>query len=379
MSTGGPRRLALHAVGDIGFGGSLRRAASPSHGEDPFAAAASSLRGADLLFANLETPLVPDGIRPALPEVREGFAGAPGHARRLSAAGFEIVSLANNHVMDYGPEGLRATLAALRGEGILAVGAGEDLRSARLPVVIERGGFRAGFLAYAAEGRHSASENRPGAAPLRESLILEDIRALARLCDAVIVSLHFGLVYSDYPRPEDQALARRICEGGASVILGHHPHVMQGVERRGDAVIAYSLGEFLFDPASGFVVNRSAAEIRREAAVFRVVLEGKRAASVELRATLAGRGLFPVTLEGDSARAVLSRLEEISAPLSGDLSLSGGVAGSTSRRTVSHQWEVFVHHLRRGHLGILGRWLIRLRPRHLALAIRALRSRAPGR
>lgn len=375
MPSEGPGRISLHAVGDIGFGGALREE-DVSGGGDPFEGLRPALAGADLLFGNLETPLVEDASRPHVREIRPGFAGAPSSARWLARAGFSLVSLANNHIMDHGVGGLRSTRRALEEAGILAVGAGESLAEARRPVVLERRGARIAFLAYAAPGGHSAGAGRAGAAPIEASIILEDLRSIRGEVSAVVLSLHFGLVYSDYPGREEQSLARGLCGEGATIILGHHPHVLQGVERHRHGLIAYSLGEILFDPASGHVVNRSAAEIRRDSMVLRVEIEGGSAAGFEVRpARIGASDRYPRALQGEEARRLLRRIESISTPLEGDGLESLDVVGMATRRTVAHQWEVFRHHLKRGNLLLLAEWIGRLRPRHLLLALRALRSR----
>lgn len=373
MSPAGAGRIVLHAVGDIGFGGALRPLTAPDGAADPFAGVAGILSGADLLFGNLETPLVEAGTPPASRSTAPGFGGDPRCARWLARSSFTIVSLANNHVMDYGLAGLESTTGALRAAGVLHVGAGPTLGESRRPVIVERAGLRVGFLAYAAPGRHSATDDSPGAAPLLPDLVREDVRRLRPLVDLVVLSLHFGLIYSDFPRREDQALARELCDLGAGIILGHHPHVLQGIEKRGGSLIAYSLGEILFDPASGYVVNRSAAEVRRESIALRVVWEAGGVVACEPRPT-SREGLTPAAVTGERGRTILNRLDGISAPLEGDGLLSIDAGRSASMRTVGHQWDVFRHHLARGHWGLLAGWLLRLRPRHLKVAIVAFLS-----
>jgi poly-gamma-glutamate synthesis protein (capsule biosynthesis protein) len=338
------------------------------------------LEGAEILFGNLETPLVPEGSPPQIPEILPGFAGSPASARWLGEAGFSLLCLANNHVMDFGLKGLRSTLRALERHGIRTVGAGEDLVEARRPALLDAGGKKVGFLAYANPGRHTAGSSSPGAAPLEEAMIKEDIRRLESIADVVVVSLHFGLIYSDYPTPEDQGIARRLCDEGATLILGHHPHVLQGVERYGPKLIAYSLGEILFDPASGHVVNRSAREIRRDSLVLRVGLGEGDAVSWEMRPLRSDRRtLHPVPLEREEGEALVARIEALSEPLRGERLRSLDVARLATRRTVGHQWTILLYLLRTGNLRLLAGWLRRLRPRHLRTAFRALMARRQTR
>jgi poly-gamma-glutamate capsule biosynthesis protein CapA/YwtB (metallophosphatase superfamily) len=371
----GPR-IVLHAVGDVGFGGSLRALTTGTGAKDPFEQVRSALSGADILFGNLETPLVEDGSAPMTAEVPAGFGGDPSSARFLATAGFSIVSLANNHIMDYGEEGMRSTFRALDVAGVRRVGCGGSLRESREPVIVTASGVKVGFLAYAMKGRHSSAVGKPGAAPLTEALVLEDLSALEKLAEIRVVSLHFGLIYEDYPRWEDQRLARRICEAGAHVVLGHHPHVLQGIERHRECLIAYSLGELLFDPASGHVVNRSAEEVRRDSIVLRVEVSPAGVVGHEVRSCRReGFSRTPGAVSGNAAVAISERIERLSRPLEGDGLRSRESGVSASGRNVAHQWDVFRHHLRRGNLTLILRWLARMRPRHLKMALQAMARR----
>lgn len=363
-------RITIKAVGDIGLNagiGALIAARGPSH---LFGGVAEALAGADLLFGNLEMPLAPAPAPPAWPEVRESFRADPVHASALPAGGFGLLSLANNHVMDFGVEGLRTTRRTLERLGIPYAGAGETLEEARRPALVEVRGLRVGLLACARAGRHSAGEGRPGAAPLDADQIAEDLARLAPRADLRIVSLHFGMVYSDYPAPADRELAHRIVEAGADLILGHHPHVVQGVERVGRALVAYSLGEFLFDPSCGHVVSRVAADVRRQTVVLSATLGLAGAGDVELIPVRIDDDLRPMALTGQQREQAARRLETLcEGASSGDARLFSEQMAS---RTVQHQRDVFMHHLRRGHVGILLPWLLRARPRHLGMLLRAL-------
>lgn len=370
-------RVTLKAVGDIGLNAGIGELVARHGAEHLFGPARESLGGADLLFGNLEMPLAPKEARAALPEVRETLRADPAHAAALRSAGFGILSLANNHIMDFGPAGMRATREALDGLGIRHAGAGEDLAEARRPAILHVSGLRIGLLAYARTGRHSATARAPGAAPLSEEMIVEDLARLAGRVELRVVSLHFGQVYSDYPEPADREMARRLIEAGADLILGHHPHVVQGVERRGRGLIAYSLGEFLFDPACGHIVSRVAADARRDTVVLSVTLTPDGVVAHALTPLRIGEDLRPAPPEGARAKEAAERLEHLCTAAAQD---DGTLFSSqVATRTVRHQRDVFLHHVKRGNVGILARWLIRVRPRHLLLLFRSLARRgAPG-
>jgi capsule synthesis protein PGA_cap len=364
--------VELRAVGDIGLNAAVGDLIRREGASRLFAEVQPLLSACDLLFGNLEMPFAPEGLSPAWPEVLDSFRSDPAHAPALAAAGFGILSVANNHIMDFGAEGLRATLEALRRAGVAAVGAGGDLGAARAPVVLERRGLRIGFLAYAQPGRHCAAPGRAGAAPLEESLAREDIHSLKARADLIVVSLHFGMVYSDYPAPGDRALALRLLEAGAHLVLGHHPHVPQGVERRGSRLAAYSLGEFVFDPSCGHVTSRVAAEARRRSLVLSCRLSAEGVIDHALLPVESGGDLRPRALQGEPAREALARLEALGSGI-----VSGGAdlfMDQLASRTVRHQRDVLLHHLRRGHFGILARWFARVRPRHVAMLLRSLRT-----
>jgi poly-gamma-glutamate synthesis protein (capsule biosynthesis protein) len=259
--------LLLYAVGDV----------APDR-DDPrecFARVRDALRRADLGFCQLEANLTERGVR--LPQARHTHRARPSTARALADAGFGVVSFAGNHCMDWGPEGLRDTIENLRAARLDVVGVGEDIAQARRPVMREQGGVRVAFLAYSSilPAHYWADERRPGCAPLRASTLYEpiepdqpgtparvltyalreDLRALCadvaaarERADVVIVSLHWGIhfvpaVIADYQREVGHAAI----DAGADLILGHHAHILKGVEIYRGKAIFYSLGNFAVD------------------------------------------------------------------------------------------------------------------------------------
>ena len=178
----------------------------------------------------------------------------------LQFAGFDVATLANNHLGDYGPQSLLETVRLLREANFQTTGAGATLAEASTPVVVERDGVRFGFLAFDAIGETpAAGPNTPGAFRLRMQprtgpLVAEDleavltaVRTLATQVDVVLVAAHWGTQYTTQLVPDQQVVARALVDAGADVILGGHPHWVQGAETRGEALIAYSLGNFIFD------------------------------------------------------------------------------------------------------------------------------------
>jgi gamma-polyglutamate biosynthesis protein CapA len=217
------------------------RSACGRHGVHfPFAQVAAVLRSADLAFCNLECVLSDCGLDPCSVCSRS-MRGSPDSVTGLASAGFRVVSLANNHWMDHGRAALFDTTSRLRQHGIRPVGDGSDEPGAP-PVVLSIGGVRLAFLAH----------NLVGGAVRRRSLttmpgLLEEVAAARSACDAVVVSLHWGEEYMTAPAAWQVELGRRAIDSGASLVLGHHPHVVQPVEHYRRGLIAYSLGNFVCD------------------------------------------------------------------------------------------------------------------------------------
>jgi len=227
--------LELIAVGDISL-------ASPE-GCDPFEGVARYLRAGDIVFGNLETSLCDPG---AETEKEIVLRASPGMAAYLHQAGFTILSVANNHALDLGPAGLSQTLATLLQHDIRFVGAGSRL-SARQQEIVERKGLAVGFLGYYEAGR-TYSLYHDFVHCIDGDAILKQLQSLRQQCSAAVVSLHWGIEYAHYPSPAQIELAHALIERGATLVLGHHPLVVQGIERYKSGLIAYSLGSFQFKP-----------------------------------------------------------------------------------------------------------------------------------
>ncbi|MGZ8550641.1 MAG: CapA family protein [Chitinophagaceae bacterium] len=236
-------RISIAAVGDISFQG--RHADHPS--SEPFRQVAHILRSHDLVIGNLECPLVVGGTH--LPN-KCCLRGSPEWAGMLKESRFDVLSLANNHIMDYGPSGLNQTIDALDDAGILHVGAGGTIQEANAPLLMECAGDKIAILARSSVIVRSpsyASERQPGAAFLNEKELISNLRECKRAADIVILLMHWGVEEYVLPTPEQRTWSKKFAKAGADLVLGHHPHVLQGIERDGNSLVAYSLGNFLFD------------------------------------------------------------------------------------------------------------------------------------
>jgi poly-gamma-glutamate synthesis protein (capsule biosynthesis protein) len=167
----------------------------------------------------------------------------------LQAGGLDLVSLGNNHALDFGPEGLDETLATLDALSISAVGAGQSAAEAHRPVILNLRGAKVAFLAYAA-ARWNGSVDVPATDRLawaEPDAIRADAQAAAQRAGVVVVLLHAGTEYAAAPSPDQVAAAHAAIDAGADLVVGHHPHVTQTVERYGPGLIVYSLGDAIFD------------------------------------------------------------------------------------------------------------------------------------
>jgi hypothetical protein len=252
-----PRRgVTLTVVGDVMLG---RRVAAVA-GDRPglqLEATGDRLRSADVTVGNLESTLSRAG-----PPTQGGdsFAADPSVAGALRRAGFDVLGLANNHAGDFGTLALRQTVRRLRSAGLSTFGAGANLEAARRPAVVRARGTSYGFVGFNAIGETpEAGPRQPGAVsvsmpprtgPLDRGELarfLSDVRALDRRVDVVVVLPHWGTQYTEVPEPVQWRVARRLVAAGADLVVGGHPHWVQGAAMSGDALVVHSLGNFVFD------------------------------------------------------------------------------------------------------------------------------------
>ncbi len=244
-------------------GGDVLLDLTEPEGIDPFANVQPDLASADIAIVNLEMAITERGE----PYDKEFVFRAPGSAAlTLAGAGIDVVSLANNHILDFGPVGLADTIAVLDEVGILRPGAGSNNAEAYAPRVLTLGnGIRVAFVSATAvvPGGFAASADRPGVADAKWAIprVLAAVRAAAAGNDVVVVSVHWGIERETCPSEDQRDLATDLIEAGANLILGHHPHVLQPIETFDRTVIAYSLGNFAWHPRYGITGDSGVLEI----------------------------------------------------------------------------------------------------------------------
>ncbi len=244
--------ITIFAVGDIMLDRGVEYMIEKKGNGDfrfPFFKIADDLNKADILFGNLEGPISDKGKK--IGSIYS-FRMDPKAVEGLQYAGFDVLSLANNHMFDYGRIALEDTMKNLKDNGIEYVGAGYNKKEAFSPKIINIDGTKIGILAYANLGPKNwqAKENDSGLAWLDLSDLVKIKKEIANVKDKVdvlIISLHSGEEYSHQPTYFQKVFARTCIEAGADIVIGHHPHVIQKVEKYKDGWIAYSLGNFVFD------------------------------------------------------------------------------------------------------------------------------------
>lgn len=239
--------IRLIFVGDIMLSRSVgTRMAELNDFKYPFLKVADPLSGADLAFGNLETTLSNRGRK--IGSIYS-FRADPRAVEGLAYAGFDVLSVANNHIWDYGREAFEDTLAVLSQNGISPVGGGINEAQARAPVVKNIRGTQIAFMAYTdlLPAGAGAGADKPGANIFDETRFRQDLARAASASDMVIVSFHTGEEYKLTHNAHQEKVYRAAIEAGADLVVGHHPHVVQEVEQYRSGWIAYSLGNFVFD------------------------------------------------------------------------------------------------------------------------------------
>jgi poly-gamma-glutamate synthesis protein (capsule biosynthesis protein) len=244
------RPLRLASVGDINLGDAPGDAIAANGPRYPWGGVSAPLRKADIAFGNLECAISERGV----PFPKEfNFRGTPDALAGLRRhSGIDVLNLANNHVGDYGREAMLDTVRHVEGLGMRAVGAGRNLRRALAPQVVERLGLRVAFVGFSqiAPIEFAAAERTPGTAWATPESVTQAVRAARRRADVVVATFHWGIEKAPFESAEQQALAQTAAAAGAHLVIGAHPHVLQPMRREGAALVAYSLGNFVFGAAS---------------------------------------------------------------------------------------------------------------------------------
>lgn len=291
------------------------------------------LKEHDLRFANLEGP-VSDRGEP-WPH-KYTFRADARHMATVKKAGFDVVTFANNHCLDYGEEAFLQTLELLDKNGIKHVGAGKDLISAQKPVILEKKGCSIAFLGYASfyHPGYQATDVKPGIAPVRveplypsphvneEDLggLLASIKEMKTQADVVVAAIHWGMSMGRTLTVDQKYVGHQMIDAGADIVLGSHPHILQGIELYNGKVIIYSFGNFIFG-VWPTIFNM----LTKETMILTCIIEDNEIRGVFLRPVLISKLNEPEVIAGDHPMfaKIFKTLNELSAPLNTTLSRKG--------------------------------------------------------
>ncbi|SEU01740.1 poly-gamma-glutamate synthesis protein (capsule biosynthesis protein) [Lacrimispora sphenoides] len=208
----------------------------------------SEISNTDIFMANQEFPFSDRGS--AAPDKQFTFRLPPSKVSLMNEIGVDIVTLANNHSLDYGTDALVDTCTALDGAGIKYVGAGPDMNRAKQLEKIEVNGKAIGFLGASRvypDPNWVANSKKPGmVSGYDPTILLEEIKKAKESCDYLVVYVHWGVERDEKPQEYQRALGKQIIDAGADLVMGSHPHVLQGIEYYNGKPICYSMGNFIF-------------------------------------------------------------------------------------------------------------------------------------
>lgn len=245
--------VRLMAVGDVMLGWEVGRKIVKKGPAAPWVHVKPYFDQADLVVANLECVISTRGEPwpTKLIHLRAPLAAADS----LVAGGVDVVSVANNHALDFGTDAFRDTIAQLDSHNIGHAGGGTNSTAAHTPLTVVRNGLRIAFLGYVLpisskttfnSREWEATATRAGLAIGTPAAVNADVTAANVVADIVVVMVHGGIEYSTRPSRLQRDFAQAAIDAGASLVLGHHPHVLQGYVRRGTTMVAFSLGNFMF-------------------------------------------------------------------------------------------------------------------------------------
>jgi hypothetical protein len=238
-------RFSILCLGDILLVNEAERRVIYSGEEYPFQKIQHELLKYDFVFANLEAPVTERGS--PFSGKAYSFRMNPAISQCINKLKIDVVSISNNHLMDYGVPGLEDTLSYLQKQGIKYSGGGKNLTEARRPALLKYGATRMFIFSYCNRppNQYYALEGRPGIAPIDTGMIKSDIAYHKTGNDVALVSLHWGIEQTHIPQSYQVRIAHEIIDSGADAIIGHHPHWPQGIEIYKGKPIIYSLGNLI--------------------------------------------------------------------------------------------------------------------------------------
>jgi poly-gamma-glutamate synthesis protein (capsule biosynthesis protein) len=307
------KQITIAAVGDVMLAHWGEQTLREKGLDYPFSGTGDITSVADIFIGNLEAPITAGGVRDT--SKKYTFRFNPELSGVFTRGGFTVFNLANNHMVDFGLEGVKNTIETLDSLDILHCGAGEDWKQARNEAEKEIKGLRFSFLGYSATFPEEfwADAERGGTNFPYAEVIEKDIPRAKKNSDFVVVSIHWGQELRETPKDYQVALAHKFIDLGADLVLGHHPHIVQGIEIYKGVPILYSLGNFTFASYSENAKESMIALItlnKREKKIKKIEI-------VPINVYNAVVEFNPVPLSGNSKKAFFQKLSELSGVLNG--------------------------------------------------------------
>jgi len=274
--------------------------------EYPFARVQELFNKTDYICVNLETPVCESGVPQT--DKKYVFHSKPGCIKSLTISGVDLACLANNHIKDQGNTGLEQTLEFLKANKIAYIGAGMSLKEARKPVITTVNGNKIAFLAYSnvyPSSFWATSSTTPGVAFSHPNHIKKDIAAIREYADIVITIFHWGKEREAVPCETQKFLSQWAIKNGADIVIGHHPHIIQGVQTYRGKPVVYSIGNFVFS---------APVEISRDAMLPRIIVENKKVREIQFY-PIKIRQFQPRIAAGKEAEVIISTFTSLSRDL----------------------------------------------------------------
>jgi poly-gamma-glutamate capsule biosynthesis protein CapA/YwtB (metallophosphatase superfamily) len=304
--------VLIALLGDVMLGRLVNDRLKDAPADYPWGDTLPVLRRADVRIANLECVLAAGG-EPEPGKVFH-FRSDPGNVESLRCAGIDVVSLANNHVLDFGPDAFREMLPLLDGAGILHAGAGMDKEAAGMPAALQAAGTTVGVIAFTDNQPGWKADRNPGVyyvpvadADRRSVELLDRVRRTRSRTGFLIVSAHWGANWGSAVPRGHRTLAHALVEAGADVVYGHSPHIFRGVELYRNRPILYSAGDFVDDYAVDPVARND------QSFIFQLDTEGTTPRTLRLYPTVIRD--FQARLAGAESADIAHRMQRLSAHL----------------------------------------------------------------
>lgn len=319
-SGGSAQKVVIALVGDVLLAGNVGDAINVKGPDYPWRETAELLRESDIAVANLECAVSDRGTPE--PDKEFTFRADPRVLTGAANAGVDVFTLANNHVLDFGREAMLDTIKFIKEQNIGCTGAGLNEEDASAPAVLERKGEKVAVLAFTRIIPRSdwiAGSDSPGLASGHSyQLVIDRVKASEKDADITVVGMHWGNETEDIPDKNEIKLARALVDAGADIVVGHHPHVLQGIEIYKGKIIAYSLGNFIFTTP-----NRPK---EGEGAILQVTAGPGGEYNARIIPTLISNGAARI-LKGSDRQRVLDRVNQLSGEFKTSVDSKGEISG----------------------------------------------------